>query len=67
MSKVDFNKCMFLFFFMVCSQTELTGQKEALDTEHCRALETLKKQVLSHPYFGFIFYPRKKVKILHRL
>ncbi len=28
-------------------QTELAAQKEALDTEHCRALETLKKQVLT--------------------
>ncbi|KAK5886534.1 hypothetical protein CesoFtcFv8_017560 [Champsocephalus esox] len=27
-------------------KTELTAQKEALDTEHCTALETLKKQVL---------------------
>ncbi|KAI9528762.1 hypothetical protein NQZ68_017360 [Dissostichus eleginoides] len=27
-------------------KTELTAQKEALDTEHCKALETLKKQVL---------------------
>nr|XP_046269155.1 pericentrin isoform X2 [Scatophagus argus] len=27
-------------------KSELTAQKEALDTEHCRALETLKKQVL---------------------
>ncbi|XP_041809392.1 pericentrin isoform X2 [Chelmon rostratus] len=27
-------------------KTELAAQKEALDTEHCRALETLKKQVL---------------------
>ncbi|CAJ1074387.1 pericentrin isoform X4 [Xyrichtys novacula] len=26
--------------------TELAAQKEALDTEHCKALETLKKQVL---------------------
>lgn len=34
--------CHNLFF-----QTELTAQKEALDTEHCKALETLKKQVLT--------------------
>ncbi|XP_068436282.1 pericentrin [Clinocottus analis] len=27
-------------------KTELAAQKEALDTEHCEALETLKKQVL---------------------
>ncbi|XP_071353542.1 pericentrin isoform X2 [Trachinotus anak] len=27
-------------------KTELAAQKEALDTEHCKALETLKKQVL---------------------
>ncbi|XP_051244571.1 pericentrin isoform X2 [Dicentrarchus labrax] len=27
-------------------KTELAAQKDALDTEHCRALETLKKQVL---------------------
>ncbi|XP_074547801.1 pericentrin [Halichoeres trimaculatus] len=27
-------------------KTELAAQKQALDTEHCRALETLKKQVL---------------------
>ncbi|KAL3049419.1 hypothetical protein OYC64_008805 [Pagothenia borchgrevinki] len=27
-------------------KTELTAQKEALDIEHCKALETLKKQVL---------------------
>ncbi|XP_028420872.1 pericentrin isoform X5 [Perca flavescens] len=27
-------------------KTELATQKEALDTEHCKALETLKKQVL---------------------
>ncbi|KAM9707457.1 pericentrin isoform 3-T3 [Menidia menidia] len=27
-------------------KTELAAQKEALDAEHCRALETLKKQVL---------------------
>ncbi|XP_034381587.1 pericentrin isoform X4 [Cyclopterus lumpus] len=27
-------------------KTELVAQKEALDTEHCKALETLKKQVL---------------------
>ncbi|XP_070699119.1 pericentrin [Pempheris klunzingeri] len=27
-------------------KTELTAQKEALDAEHCKALETLKKQVL---------------------
>ncbi|XP_042292883.1 pericentrin isoform X3 [Thunnus maccoyii] len=27
-------------------KTELSAQKEALDTEHCKALETLKKQVL---------------------
>ncbi|XP_071063370.1 pericentrin isoform X2 [Pseudochaenichthys georgianus] len=27
-------------------KTELTAQKEALDTDHCKALETLKKQVL---------------------
>ncbi|XP_071373521.1 pericentrin isoform X2 [Centroberyx affinis] len=27
-------------------QTELSAQKVALDTEHCKALETLKKQVL---------------------
>ncbi|XP_053191638.1 pericentrin [Scomber japonicus] len=27
-------------------KTELSAQKEALDAEHCRALETLKKQVL---------------------
>lgn len=26
-------------------QTELAAQKEALDSEHCKALESLKKQV----------------------
>lgn len=36
------------FFHDLFSQTELAAQKEALDTEHCRALETLKKQVHSH-------------------
>ncbi|KAM4541725.1 pericentrin isoform 3-T3 [Odontesthes bonariensis] len=29
-------------------KTELAAQKEALDAEHCKALETLKQQVLEH-------------------
>lgn len=45
-----------------CSQSELTAQKEALDTDHCRALESLKKQV---QYFlcvsiFYIFWVRVK-------
>lgn len=31
-------------------QMELAAQKEALDTEHCKALETLKKQVLTSTF-----------------
>lgn len=38
----------FISMFLCILQTELAAQKEALDKEHCRALETLKKQVLTH-------------------
>lgn len=47
---------------MICSQTELAAQKEALDTEHCRALETLKKQVQNHLYSTLVSYPSQEKK-----
>lgn len=37
--KMSVSICVFL-------QSEMVAQKEALDTKHCRALETLKNQVL---------------------
>lgn len=33
------------YFHVLFLQSELAAQKEALDTEHCKALEALKNQV----------------------
>lgn len=53
------------FLHVLFSQVELSAQKEALDDEHCKALETLKNQVTirsslageSITIYHSIFYP----------
>lgn len=50
------NTCNWLLstFINLFLQIELAGQKEALDTEHCKTLEILKNQVFTPLFLNCI-------------
>ena len=57
------NVVVCLFVHCLFLQTELAAQKEALDKEHCRALENLKKQVLNTHLYCYYCPISQKPKI----